>query len=322
MLAAVVLVLLANQGHGPRARPVECNVLPGERGANVWERAKVPELRRYCDLLASAAAKLTPGTRMLVDAVRLADEADALVPGRAAPLLLKGRALAGLGQFRPALAALGAARSRDERATDDPMALLALARSLAFTGELARARDAYRELLPRADVLPLANRGVAYLGAGMLAMAAGPDSLVEATAILRQARRDSQDLLRAAATFALALALDRSGDAGEAAAVLAEEGVHEAASVMRDARVLDAMGPSGELEARAIEALALDVAGNHAAARALWEAYLAAGGAKGPWEAHARGHTRTPVVGRAASGPARADGHPPAAAAGAAPVRP
>lgn len=306
-LAPLVLLglpLLADVGRGPRVRPVECNVLPGERGANVWERAKIPELRRYCDLLASASAKLTPGTRMLPDVVRLADEADRLVPGRAAPLLLKGRALSTMSQHAPALAALREARARDDRALDEPMALLAWARSLAFSGDSVAAHAAYRELLPRADALPLADRGVAYLGAGMLVMAEGPAGLDETIAILRQARHDSQDLLRAGATYALALALDRSGDPAEAAAVLADEGARDAVNVMADARVLSAMGVTGAIEAYAIEALALDVAGKHEDARTAWQRYLAEGGSGGVWEAHARTHA----------------GRAPTAAAGARPI--
>jgi len=305
----VALVLVADLDsaprHGPRVRPAECNVLPGERGANVWERAKIPELRRYCDLVASATAKLAPGSRMVPDVVLLADQADALVPGRAAPMLVKGRALCQLARYSDALAALRAAEGRDERALDEPAALLAWARSLAFTGDAAGARAAYRALLPRAEALPLADRGVAYLGAGMLAMAAGPSGLDETIAILRQARRDSQDLLRAAATFALALALDRAGDGGEALAVLAEEGAGEAPSVMEDARVLAAMGPGAHAEARAIEALAAGSAGKREVARAKWREVLAEAGESGAWAAHARAHE----VGEGAR-PAGASRHP------------
>jgi tetratricopeptide (TPR) repeat protein len=292
MLPAALLALLAGMsstpGHSPRVRPVECNLLPGERGANVWERAKIPELRRYCDLVASASAKLVPGSRMVPEVVHLSDEADALVPGRAAPMILKGRALSRLGKYADALVAFRAAETRDEHALDDPAALLAWARSLDFTGDAAHAHDAYRLLLPRADALPLADRGVAYLGAGMLAMSRGPSGLEDSIAILRQARRDSQDLLRSASTFALALALDRAGDAGESTAVLAEEGTGEAASVMHDARVIDAMGKTGSSEAHAIEALALDAVGDHSDARDAWLTYLSAG--PGVWEAHARAH--------------------------------
>jgi tetratricopeptide (TPR) repeat protein len=299
---ALALPLLADvdaaSHRGPRVRPPECNVLPGEHGANVWERAKVPELRHYCDVVASAAAKLLPGSHMLPEVVTLADEAERLVPGRATPMLLKGRALGQLGRYGEALVALRAAHDRDDHALDDPAALLAWARSLELTGDTRAAHEAYRALLPRADALALADRGVAYLGAGMLAMSLGPSGIDEALAILRQARRDSQDLLRSASTFALALALARAGAGGEAAAVLTEAGAGDAATVMRDPRVVDAMGASGRKEGAAVEALALDVIGQHAAARARWRAYLDEGGEAGAWAAQARAG--------AAGGPARA----------------
>jgi hypothetical protein len=124
----------------------------------------------------------------------------------------------------------------------------------------------------------------------MLAMAEGAPALGETIAILRQARRDSQDLLRAASTYALALALDRSGDADEAAAVLREAGVDDAASVSQNPRVKDAMGVTADRESHAMLALALEVAGRREAAKVEWQAYLANGGAGGPWEAHARSH--------------------------------
>ncbi len=313
MISAVALALLASLDaaphHAPYARPAECNLLAGERGANVWERAEDPQLRRYCALVASASAKLTPGSRMVADVVRLAEEADALVPGRAAPMVLRGRALCQLARYSEALASLRSARDRDDRALDDPATLFAWARALAFTGDAAGARDAYRDLLPRADALPPADRGVAYLGGGVLAMLAGPGALGNAVAILRQARHDSQDVLRSAATFLLALALDRSGDADEAAAVIAEEGAHEAAGVMADSRVLLAMGRGGEAEARAAVALALEVAGERGAARAAWQASLTAGAAGGVWEAHARSHL-APHASNKGQPRAPAPGHP------------
>jgi len=300
MLAAVALLLLADvtAHHGAGGRPAECNALPGERGANVWERAKIPDLQHYCDLLASGAAKLSPGSRSANDVVALAERAEHLVPGRAATCILRGRALAQLGKYADALVALRDAKSRDERALDEPTALFALARSLASTGDAAAAHEAFRELLPRTSALPLADRSVAYLAAAMLVMSTGPTGLDETIAILRQARRDSQDLLRSAATLALALALDRAGDAREASAILAEEAIAAPKSILESTRVLDAMGRTGAVESAAIEALALETLGKRDAARAAWQTYVAAVPG-GVWEAHAKAHL-------AARGPATA----------------
>ncbi|MCW5838043.1 MAG: hypothetical protein KIS78_36975, partial [Labilithrix sp.] len=95
----------ATQGAFGTARPAECGVADGFRAANAWERAKEPNLRRYCDLLASGTAKLVgSGSNVLVNEVpQIADEADKLLPGRAAPAVLKGRALLRLGKAPEAL---------------------------------------------------------------------------------------------------------------------------------------------------------------------------------------------------------------------------
>lgn len=298
MISLVGFVVLAELGlHG---RPRECLALEGGHGANVWERAKVPALQRYCDVLASASTKLVPGSRRIADVMPLADEADTLVPGHAAPLLLKGRALVELARYPEALVVLRAARDRDPHALDDPGPLLAWARALAFTGDDQGARAAYQALLPRAEALPLSNRGVAYLGAGMLSLHLGPAAVEGAVAILRQARRDSQDVLQSAAAYALALALDRAGNAAEATAVLTDEGTG-GLGLLHEPRVRAALGPEGTAEEAAMRALALDVTGKRLEARALWGEYLAAVGEHGVWAAHAK----AALGGRAAGGAKR-----------------
>jgi hypothetical protein len=77
-------------------RPPECGD-PGGRGGNVWERAKSPELRRYCDLLASASSKLAGTASMPGEALASARAAYQVLPDHAAPRVLEGRALAALG---------------------------------------------------------------------------------------------------------------------------------------------------------------------------------------------------------------------------------
>ena len=57
-------------------RPPECSAEIGGATANVWERAKSPELRRYCDLVASAASKLAGTRRWPQAALAAAREAD------------------------------------------------------------------------------------------------------------------------------------------------------------------------------------------------------------------------------------------------------
>ena len=280
----------ATQGAFGAARPAECGVQEGFRAANKWERAKEPNLQAYCTLLASGTAKLVNGGALAKDVPGIADEADKLLPGRAAPSVLKGRALLKLGRPADALAALKEARTRDERALDDPVALLAWARANARTGHFEEAAQAYRAALPRTSALSTAERSAASFEAGMIVMAQGPKAVDDAVAMLRQARREAQDSMQVAAVVGLALALDRSGQSEEAKAVLAERVRSDAKAILADPRVTEALADAGvALEADALLATALEVT-DPAAARDTWRRYLDGGGAKGPWADHARSH--------------------------------
>jgi tetratricopeptide (TPR) repeat protein len=168
-------------------------VQEGFKAANKWERAKEPNLQSYCTLLASGTAKLVNGSPLAKDVPQIADQADKLLPGRAAPSVLKGRALLRLGKATDALAALKEARTRDDRALDDPVALLAWARANARTGHFEEAAAAYRAALPRTSALSAPERSAASFEAGMIVMAQGPKGVDDAVAMLRQARREAQD---------------------------------------------------------------------------------------------------------------------------------
>lgn len=308
MLTALTFVLAQaaqpTLGFGA-ARPAECGLEAGAT-TNFWERAKSPQLRSYCDLLARGSAKLVglgEGSRdtraASIESARaqaqsilaIADEADKLVPRRAAPWVLKGRALLRLGQAPEALAALKEAKSRDERCLDDAVALLAWARANARSGNLEEAARAFRAALPRGPALPLHERGAAAFEAGMTLMALGPATLDDAVAMLRQARRDAQDELLVAAVVAQALALDRAGQTDDARAVLVERIHVDPRPVLGHPQVREALadaGASAELEA--LEALALE-AFDPAASRDAWRRYADAGGGDGrPWVRHARAH--------------------------------
>ena len=281
----------------PGGRPAECAGLDGAWGANVWERAKAPALRRYCDLLASGASKLA-GTNApsqarraetFVDVIAVAGDADRVLPGHAAPGILRGRAEARLMKFSDAYATFRDAMKRDDRALDDPVALLAWGRVALRTGHAEEARDAYRSLLPRISTLAAGDRGVAYIEAGMMSMARGVSGLDEAIQIFRQARRDSEDVPQTVSVLALALALDRSGEREEAKAVLAERIHGDPHAVLSDARARQVLGPaSGEAEIEALAALALEPL-DPGAARESWRKYLES--APPPtWIDHARAH--------------------------------
>jgi len=285
MLWPVALVV-AQAGAWTTGRPAECGD-PGGRAANVWERAKSPELRRYCDLVASASSKLAGTTAMAEAARDTAREADGVLPGHAAPRVLEGRALAALGKLDDALKALTDARSRDPAAFDDPLALLAWARVNARTAHPDAAAEAYRALLPRASAISAAERGSASVEAGLVAMERGAAGLDEAVAALREGLREAQDETQAVAVGALALALDRRGDVDESRALLAERVHGDPRTMLASARAKDVLAVAAG-EANALAALELE-SSDAAGARDAWDRYLAAAPI-GPWAAHARAH--------------------------------
>ncbi|MBX3191642.1 MAG: hypothetical protein KF819_31910 [Labilithrix sp.] len=286
---AFLVAVLAQSAFGA-ARPAECGVLEGFKATNVWERAKEPQLRRYCNLLASGTSKLVGSAALAKEVPAIADEADKLLPGRAAPSVLKGRALLRLGKPDGALAALKEARSRDDRALDDPVALLAWARANARTGHLEEAAQAYRAALPRTSALSAAERSAASFEAGMIVMAQGPKGIDDAVAMLRQARREAQDAMQIASVVALGLALDRAGQRDEAKAILTERVRSDVKPVLADARVVDALADAGvSHEGGALVATALELT-DPAAAREAWKRYVEGAGGKGPWADHARAH--------------------------------
>ncbi|HEY8040107.1 MAG TPA: hypothetical protein VIF15_09955 [Polyangiaceae bacterium] len=287
MLLSLILVLAqAGSAGWSSGRPPECGD-PGGRTGNVWERAKSPELRRYCDLVASASSKLAGTTAMASAALGSARQAEQVLPGHAAPRVLEGRALAALGKLDEALAALNEGKARDPGALDDPLALLAWARVLARTGHVDQSAEAYRALLPRASALSAAERAAASVEAGLVAMARGPSGLDEAAAALREGLREAQDETQAVAVLALALALDRRGEGDESRALLSERIHGDPRSQLASPRAKDllevAPGETSALAAVALEPI--DATG----AREAWQRFIEAS-ASGPWAASARAH--------------------------------
>ncbi|MFO0677708.1 MAG: hypothetical protein U0169_14325 [Polyangiaceae bacterium] len=267
------------------SRPPECGA--GSGSPNVWERAKSPVVKGYCDRLARGAAKLAADASLGERVLALVDEAEAESPGHAATSVLRGRALESLGRHADAVRALTDARTKDPRSTDDAPALLAFARSLAAVGKAKEARDEYRALLPRASSLPASERAAACLEAGMLAMDAGPSGLDEAEAAFRQALRVGWTGIDTVATYALALVLDRAGRRDEIPALLETRKDVDPRRALADANAATALGP---LVAREFEALVAVASRDRAASSRAWKAYAADGGARSPWAAHAKEH--------------------------------
>ena len=281
---------VGSAGGWSNGRPAECTAEIGSGAANVWERAKSPEIRRYCDLVASAASKLAGNAVMAEAALGAAREAEAVFPGHSAPRVLEGRALAAMGKVDLALAALREGKARDPAGLDDPLALLAWARVLARTGHAGEAVEAYRALLPRTASLSTVERAAADIEAGLATMAAASTGLDDAVAALREALREAQDDALGVAVLALSLALDRRGDTGEARTLLADRGPGDARSVLASPRAKELLEVA-PAESSALDGLALE-ANDVASARGAWEQYLAAVAALPvhPWQANARAH--------------------------------
>jgi len=294
LAVAQVAFAQAAGGGWSSGRPPEC-AFEGGSAANVWERAKSPDLRRYCDLVASAASKLAGTAAMAQAALAAALEADGVLPGQAAPLVLEGRALAALGQVDAALAALQSGRSRDSAALDDPLALHAWGRVLARTGHFSEALGAYRALLPRTAALSSSERAACAIEAGLVAMTVGPEGIDDAVAALREALREAQDDAATVAVSALAVALDRRGDVSEARALLSDHVRGDPRATFEGARARDLLVVAPN-EENALVAFVLEGA-DAAGARDAWTRYLAGAGAVAvagagakSWDAHARAH--------------------------------
>lgn len=289
MYALVFVLAQATSSYGA-ARPVECGPSEGSKSANIWERAKEPQLRQYCELLARGTAHLVSSPNLVKEVTNIADQADKLLPGRAAPDVLKGRALLKMNKPADALAALQEAKKRDDRSLDDPVALLAWARANARTGHLDEAATAFRAALPRTSALSGTERGAAAFEAGMSVMGQGSKGIDDAVAMLRQARRDAQDQLQLAAVVAFALALDRAGQRDESKAVLAERVRSDPKPSLSDPKVAEALadaGVPGDFDA--LLAIAQETT-DAAAAKESWKRFTDGAGGKGPWAEHAKQH--------------------------------
>lgn len=286
MWAALVAIVIGQAAPSAAARPDECDA-SAER-ANVWERAKQPALRRYCALVASGVTKLAGGDAQAANVVAIAQEAEVLLPGHAAPKILEARAKLALGRPEEAVSSFDEAIRRDARALDEPVALLAWARANAQLGRRERAAAAYRDLLPRASVLAPSVRGAVSFEAAIVASTQGPAAIDDVVAMARQAVRETRDGLRIASLVTLALALDRGGHGDEAKALLASEAPSLLVTGLRDARITEELAAIGmAFEKDALEAFALE-ASRPALARDAWKRYLEGPGGQGPWSAHAR----------------------------------
>ncbi|WP_156339263.1 hypothetical protein [Chondromyces crocatus] len=174
-----------NAAAAAAARPPECKARVGRaiaRGPSVWERARVPTLQRYCDLIARAHAQLASRPEAAREAAKLAEEA---LPGRAAPLVVLARVALALGAPAEAARDFSRARAIDPRSVEDPSTMHDLARTLRLDGKRDESLAIYRALVPRIDLLGSLDRRVAALLEAAhvaMAVAAAPATPTESPA--------------------------------------------------------------------------------------------------------------------------------------------
>jgi len=274
--AALSLVLLLQVFGADLTGVAQASVRPRECGSSrptVWERAREPHLRAYCDALARGFGKLATAPR---EAKAEAQRATELSPERAAPFVLLGRAELATGAYEAARLAFERARAIDARALDEPNALHAHAIALFRSGREDEALASYRALVPRIDLLTGADRRVRVLvEAAELAMSRGPEHADLALTWLRRARREPLREAQPRVLAMLALVLDRRGDA-EQVSVLLEE-----VRRLGGRKAVEAFASQDveTKEASAVLALVEEGANPRAAAES-WERYLA--GARAP----------------------------------------
>lgn len=283
-------------------RPPECSSRSRRaiaRGPSIWELVRVPNLQRYCDLVARAQTLL--GSAPL-EAKKAAEQAESALGGHAAPQVVIARASLELGAFEEAARAFARARRIDPRSVEDPLAMHDLGRALSRTGKRDEALATYRALVPRADLLRSADARVTMmLEAAHLSMTVeatggplpSPAELVkpraeprrrldEALAYLREARQQPPTPRAGDVLLSLALVLDRAGAREEADAALDEA---QRAGVRPRPDALDYL--AAQDDRAALLALAAERT-DRAAAQKGWETFLAGPGGKGPWAAAAR----------------------------------
>jgi Flp pilus assembly protein TadD len=263
--------------------------------SNIWESAKLPALNAHCAKLQLGIKSVSEGA--FGPALDYANKAELDTPGQAGPWVLRGEAYSRWERFKDAAAAFEKAKSISSRALDDAETLDDYGAVLVRLGKIDEARKTYRALLPRVGGpqglcgprLECDAAGLAYLTAGALALEAGPTSLDEAVAILREARTKSESgkEVRRMATLALALALDRRGDVDQAKELTSEVAKTKGIPSEVPSEVAGRL-PSPE-EGTAMRALGLESSDPPAALEA-WKSYVTAAGEKKTWVAHAKAH--------------------------------
>lgn len=268
-------------------RPAACRKVT--RGTALWETARQPKMVAHCKALARGYSELelAPARALLA-----AESADRVAPGKAAPMVLAGRALAALGKYEDAYKRFDKALAIDKSAVEEPEALLAYARSAMRAGKQSQAARAYSALASRIALLSTPwLRQRAAIETGLSAMDDG--KLPQAIGVLSEARRrENMPGLGGLVQATLALALDRQGRSEQARGVAREvEGVQAlwdlAEAPPASWPAYAPIVPPGQLWA--VVALVIERE-DRGQAKDAWKRFLDSPAGRGPHRAHAQAH--------------------------------
>lgn len=142
--------------------PTFCSAAHGGsgKGWTVWDRARKPQLVRYCELLGFA---LGASVRRPNEAMQAAMLADRTMPGTAVPWVVVAHGAVSAGNYEKAIQAFEKAKSIDPRSVDSAQSQALLGVSLQRTGNLEGALRAYQWAILRLGELPGTNERVFVL---------------------------------------------------------------------------------------------------------------------------------------------------------------
>lgn len=240
------------------------------RASDFWDEVREPGISQYRRL--TEEAELALRARRLTDALRLADEAIALIDDAPKGHLIRGLAAGERGAVDDGAQSITRALALDPTSVDGSFAERATSVLLR-----ANALPAARTILERAvrSAAPGGSRNALFETYGDVLQALGPDHLEAAIGAYREALRSTGRSGRA--QLGLALALRRQGAAEGAWRASAQGAADSTARQL----LLSLSLPPAELESRA--AMLMEVSEDAVGAKTAWER-----AATGPWASFAQ----------------------------------
>lgn len=250
--------------------------LSGPAGASeFWDQVRTPGLRVYRATVRQGEQALDAGDTTA--ALEAASQAIGRLGQRPEGHRLRGLALTALGEHAQAASAYRAGLALDPTSLDAVEVGGLAAGSAARAGDFSLAATILARVLAHMDGGP--ERSRLYALRGDVLQALGPEQLHEAILCYRRAINSDGRGISQRAVLGLALAMDRSGDRGEAKRLAGSLGTG------RPAAHGLARLPMTVSERAARRAIALSIVGKMAGASRAWGVVASM---EGPWRSHAR----------------------------------